>query len=59
MAKFSVTVEVIRAYFIEVEADSAEAAISKVGDMSVVDIEDKGEYLDTHTVIDDEPERFN
>jgi len=58
MAKFSVTVEVVRAYLVEVEAQDAHAAINEVEDMPLALVERKGEYIDSHILVDDEPERF-
>ena len=58
MAKFSVTVEVVRAYLVEVEADNEHIAIDKVDGMNVEAIETHGDYLDTHILVDDELERI-
>lgn len=58
MAKFSVTVEVVHAYLVEVEANDERAAVDEVDHMKADTIKKCGEYIDTHILVDDEPERF-
>lgn len=58
MAKFSVTVEVVHAYLIEVDASDERAAVDEVDSMSPDAVKKCGEYIDTHILVDDEPERF-
>lgn len=52
---YTVSVEVIRAYVVEVEASTAGEAMQKVENMTPEQIDTDGEYIDTH-VIPDEPE---
>lgn len=58
MAKFSVTVEVVHAYLVEVEANDERVAVDKVDSMSPDAVKKCGEYIDTHILVDDEPERI-
>jgi hypothetical protein len=54
--KYAVGVEVIRAYVIEVEANTAGEALQKVDELTPEFIDINGEYVDTHTLVEDEPE---
>lgn len=56
MKKYSVGIEVIRAYVIEVEAETPQAATQKAEDLSPDFIDANGEYVDTHTIAEDDPE---
>lgn len=58
MAKFSVTVEVVHAYLVEVEANDERAAVDEVDHMLENTIKKRGEFIDTHIEVDDEPERL-
>jgi hypothetical protein len=54
--KYTVGIEVIRAYVIEVEANTAGEALQKAEELTPEFIDNNGEYVDTHTLIEDEPE---
>lgn len=56
MPRYEVSVEVVRAYVVVVEADSPQAAAARVEDMELSDVEADDNYVDTHRVVDDEPE---
>jgi hypothetical protein len=56
MKKFAINVEVIRSYVVEVEADNFQDAVNKVEDMDIDEIELDNNYIDTHILVDDEPD---
>ena len=56
MRKYEVGIEVTRAYTIEVEARTAGEAIQKAEELTPEYIDANGDYIDTHTLIDDDPE---
>jgi hypothetical protein len=53
---YDVSVEVIRAYVVKVEARTAGEAMQKVDALTPDYIDANGEYVDTHVVIADDPE---
>lgn len=55
VANYSISVDVIRSYVIDVEANSPQAAIAEVENMNPDYIDKHGDYIDTHLVAD-EPE---
>ena len=56
LQRYAVNVEVIKGYVIEVEAASRVEAFRKVEEMSTYHVERNGDYVDSHTCVDDDVE---
>ena len=59
MAKYwAVVVEVVREYVVEVEAETAEAAVKVVEKMTVDDIEDDIRHVNTEVGVHEDPDEM-
>lgn len=57
MARYQVSVEVIKSYIVTIQATSAEEAVQRVENAPLSRIETEGDYVDTQIDVDTEPER--